>query len=145
MDVLNYIKPIIDVEDTIVAESDEGWLPMDDSGLGFAKPLWTSPESGGWAVMFKWKKGFVAPTHKHLGAIHAYIISGKLQVRGGTDLEKGDYIYEANGVIHDEVTALEDTIHINIADGPIIFFDESAFGGYFGWEQVEGMKKALAA
>lgn len=144
MDIQSVIKPILDVEDTVVPNSEEGWLPMDPDGLAFVKPLWTSPESGGWAVLFKWKKGFQAPAHKHLGAIHAYIVSGKLQVRD-TELGQGDYIYEANSVIHDVTTAVEDTVHLNIGDGPIVFYDDEHLNGFFGWEQVEGMKQALAA
>ena len=36
---------------------------------------------------------------------HAYILSGKLQVRDGV-LNAGDYVYEPNGVLHDEVVAI---------------------------------------
>ena len=38
-----------------------------------------------------WKRGYVAPPHKHLAGAHAFIISGKLQVRNGV-LNAGDYI-----------------------------------------------------
>lgn len=144
MDIHSMIKPVIDIKDTVVPNSEDGWVPMDEEGLALVKPLWTSPESGGWAVMFHWKKGFKAPAHKHLGSIHAYIIKGKLQARHHV-MSEGDYIYEANGVIHDETTALEDTIHLNIADGPIVFYNDDGLQAYFGWEQVEGIKKAAAA
>ena len=142
MDIQSMIKPVIDVQDVRVHASDEGWLQTDKEGMAFVKPLWTSPESGGWAVLFRWKAGYVAGAHKHLGAIHAFIVSGKLQVRDAV-LAEGDYVYEANGVIHDETTALEDTVHLNIADGPVIFYDDSSLQGYFGWEQVEAIKQTL--
>ena len=89
MDIQSMIQPIINVEDALVPSSEDGWLPMDPDGLAFVNPLWTSPEWGGWVVLFHWEKGFVAPAHKHLGAIHAYIVKGKLQVRD-TELNKGD-------------------------------------------------------
>ena len=110
MDVQSIIKPVMDVQDIVIPSSEDGWIPMDEEGLAFIKPLWTSPESGGWAVLWHWKKGYKAAAHKHLGSIHAYIIKGKLQVRDHV-MNAGDYIYEANGVIHDETTAVEDTIH----------------------------------
>lgn len=141
MDVQSLIQPVIDIEDVFVPNSESGWVPIDPDGRAFAKPLWASQESGGWAVLFHWKAGHIAPAHKHLGAIHAYIISGKLQVRG-RELTTGDYIYEANGIIHDETTAVEDTIHLNIADGPVLFYDDDGFTSYFGWEQVETLRQA---
>ena len=144
MDVRNYIKAPIPIEDIFVpGDDDAGWLATDPNGNAFVKPLWTSPDSGGWAVLLKWKAGYKAPAHKHLGAIHAFVVSGKLQLRD-KELNAGDYIYEANGVIHEETLALEDTVHLNIADGPVLFFDDNGFNAYFGWEQIEALRQAQA-
>ena len=143
MDIQKMIRPPIDVQDLCVPNDDSGWVQTDPEGRAFVKPLWTSPESGGWAVLFRWKAGYVAGPHKHLGAIHAFVVSGKLQLRDRV-LSEGDYIYEANGVIHDATEALEDTVHLNIADGPVIFYSDDALTGYFGWEQVEALKSARA-
>ncbi len=70
-------------------------------------------------------------------------VSVRLRVRDH-EMRSGDYIYEANGVIHEETTAVEDTVHLNIADGPEIFFDDKGLKVYFGWEQVEALKQAAA-
>ena len=43
----------------------------------------TGSETGTWAVILKWAKGYAAPPHKHLAPAHTYIIKGKLQVRVG--------------------------------------------------------------
>lgn len=135
MDVMKFIAPASpDVADTHVPAGDEGLMQTDADGLAFMKVLWTSP-AGGWAVLYKWKKGYVAPAHKHLGAIHAYIVSGRLKLRDMV-LEAGDYVHEANGMVHGVTEALEDTVHINIADGPILFFNEEGFTSYVGWEQI---------
>ncbi len=129
------------LQDILVKASDDDWLPIDPDGKAFARPLWASSASGGWAVLYKWHKGFVAPAHKHLGAVHAFVVSGRLQLRDH-ELCTGDYVYEPNGIIHEETTALEDTVHLNIADGPVLFFDDERIIQYFGWEQIEAMRQA---
>ena len=42
-------------------------------------------------------------------------------------LNAGDYVYEANGMLHGATTALEDTEYLFICNGPIIFFDDDNF------------------
>ena len=117
-------------------------MPWNETGPGAAsKILWTSAETGRWAVLLKWDKGYVAGPHKHLSAAFAYIIKGKLQVRGGV-LNAGDFLYETNGMIHDETTALEDTEYLFLCDGPVLGFDENGITGYTGWEQLERQRLA---
>jgi hypothetical protein len=123
------------IADTHVPASDSGWVQTDKDGLAFMKVLWTDAATGEWAVLYQWKKGFVAPRHKHLGAIHAYIVSGRLKLRD-VELGPGDYIHEANGMVHDETVALEDTLQLNIADGPLLFFSDTEVTGVAGWEQM---------
>ena len=50
-------------------------------------------ESGRWAVLLKWKKGYVAPPHKHLSAAFAFVLSGRLQVRDNV-YGPGDFLHE---------------------------------------------------
>lgn len=136
MDIQKYMQPpAAGPGDVLVRSADTEWIQTDREGKAFIKVLWTSPESGGWAVLYKWLKGYEAPAHKHLGAIHDMVISGKLQIRDQI-VEAGDYLYEANGMLHEETIALEDTVHINIADGPILFFRDGGFTHYVGWEQM---------
>ena len=141
INIMDFIKPVMEVDEVHIKGGDEGWIPIDANGLAFMKPLWTSADSGGWAVLYRWKAGYNAPKHKHLGSIHAYIVSGKLQLRNSV-LEAGDYTYEPNGVIHEETLALEDTVHLNIGDGPVVFFNEQGITHYFSWEQVERLRVA---
>jgi hypothetical protein len=146
VDILKFITPPADsqLEDIHVANDESGWIQTDQQGMAFLKVLWTSRE-GGWAVLYRWKKGFVAPPHKHLGSIHAYICSGRLKIRD-LILEKGDYLFEPNGMLHPITEALEDTLQLNIADGPILFYDENNLTHYAGWEQMRRMQeKALRA
>ena len=103
--------------------------------------LWVGPESGRWAVLLKWKKGYVAPPHKHLSAAFAFILSGKLQVRNNV-YNAGDFLHETNGMVHGATTALEDTEYLFFCDGPVLFFDKDNFTGYRGWEEVLRMQQA---
>ncbi len=131
--------------DTLVRARDMAWMPQpNDPERAFMKILWTGPESGSWAVQFRWLKGYTAPQHKHLSASHTFILSGKLQVRDGT-LNAGDYVYEPNGMLHGATTALEDTEYLFICNGPVLFYDEAGFTTYLGWEELRRMEQAYQA
>ncbi len=140
------IRPInSELMDAITQSSETDWIPNpDDPERAFMKVLWTGEESGRWMVLFRWLKGYVAPPHKHLSAAHTYILSGKLKVRGGT-FNAGDYVHEANGMVHGATTALEDTEYLFMCDGPVIFFGEDEFTGYLGWEEIRRMQQAHEA
>ena len=117
-----------------VTRACEPWI--EQTPLSSMKILWTGAETGGWAVLLRWKKGYVAPPHKHLSASHTYILSGRLKVRDGV-YEAGDYVYEPNGVLHDATEALEDTVYLFICNGPLLFFDDDKFTRYRSWEELE--------
>jgi quercetin dioxygenase-like cupin family protein len=122
--------------DTLVKAKDVDWIPnADDPKRAFMKILYTGSETGSWVVLLKWLKGYVAPPHKHLSASHTFILSGKLQVRTGV-LNAGDYIYEANGMVHGATTALEDTEYLFICNGPVLFFNDNSYTAYLSWEQL---------
>ena len=106
------IRPAFqDIQDTLV-RSDAPWVQQ--SPLSSVKVLWVGRETGTWASLHHWKKGYVAPPHKHLAGALAFIISGKLQVRNGV-LNAGDYVYEPSGILHNATTALEDTTYLSSA------------------------------
>src|SRR6202034_3061250 len=73
------IRPLFqDIQDTLI-RSEAPWI--EQSPLSKVKVLWVGRETGTWASLHHWKKGYSAPPHKHLAGAHAFIISGKLQVR----------------------------------------------------------------
>jgi quercetin dioxygenase-like cupin family protein len=138
------ISPINnEVMDSIARTGEMDWVEY-SPGSAYLKVLWVGAETGRWAVLLRWKKGHVAPPHKHLTAAHTYILSGRLRLRDEV-VETGDYIYEANGMIHDETVAEEDTELLFICDGSILYFDEDHFTGYFGWEQVKRIAEGQEA
>lgn len=133
------IKPLHqDLQDTLFSLSNADWIE-NTPGMAWSRILWTGSETGTWAAVFKWNKGFIANPHKHLSASHTYILKGKLKVRDGI-LNEGDYVYEPNGVLHGATEALEDTEYLFICNGPLLFFDDDKFTGYLGWEEWEKMR-----
>ena len=130
------ISPVnSEVMDALVHSGKLEWIPQRfDPDRHFMKVLWVGPETGRVAVLIRSLKGSVTPRHKHLGDAHVFMLKGRLRVRD-SELVAGDYLYEANGMIHDETKALEDTEYLMIMGGPILFFDEDNFLGYQGWEE----------
>lgn len=137
----NVAPAAANLADVLVRGGETGWVTMDPEGLAELKPLWANGASGEYAMLLRWKKGFSAPPHKHLGAVHVYVISGSLRVRDCV-MNAGDYMYEPNGIVHDETVALTDCMHINIANGPVVFFDAGGITRYVSWEQVAQMLAA---
>lgn len=125
--------------DGLAAAAQMKWMEYDPGAA--MKILWLGTESGRWVVLFKWRKGYVAPQHKHLSAAYTFILKGKLQVRDGV-LNTGDFVYEPNGMVHGATTALEDTEYLFMCDGPVLFFDDDSFTHYLGWEELERMRQA---
>src|SRR4029078_2151999 len=129
--------------DAITRSTESPWIET-KLGQAWTKVLWVGPESGRWAVLLKWKKGYGAPPHKHLSAAFAFLLSGKLQVRDNV-YKAGDFLHETNGMIHGATTALEDTEYLFFCDGPVLFFHKDNFTGYRGWEEVLRMQQAQQA
>ena len=142
MGLLQDITPVNDQLADIIVRANAPWIET-EKDMAWMKVLWTGDESGRWAALFRWKKGYVAAPHKHLSAAHTFILSGKLQVRGGT-LSAGDYDYEPNGVLHGATTALEDTEYLFICDGPVLFYNDDGLQSYLGWEELHRMQQAAA-
>jgi quercetin dioxygenase-like cupin family protein len=127
--------------DTVARAAEGDWIPTGPNA--FMKILWTGAESGQWAALFRWPKGYQAPPHKHLSAAHTYVLSGRLELRDG-EIGPGDYVYERNGMVHGSTTALEDSEYLFICEGPVLFYDDNGFTSYLGWEQVQRMKDEFA-
>ena len=138
MNVPTQVKPLNgEVMDTLVRASEMEWKQTSEKS--FVKILYTGKESGSWTVLYRWLKGYRAKPHKHLGGSHTFLISGKLRVRDSV-LKAGDYVYEANGMIHDETEALEDTDYIFVCTGPIVYFEDGRISGLKTWEDVEKLR-----
>lgn len=126
------------IQDALFKASEADWIE-NEPGMAWTRILWTGSETGTWAAVFRWNKGYIASPHKHLSASHTFILKGKLKVRDGI-LDTGDYVYEPNGVLHGQTEALEDTEYLFICSGPLLFFDEDRFTSYLGWEEWEKLR-----
>lgn len=135
---LQDVTPLNDQLADIIVRADEPWIET-SPGMAWKKVLWTGSETGRWVALYRWKKGYTAPSHKHLSDAHTYVLKGKLQVRDGV-LEAGDYDYEPCGVLHGATKALEDTEYLFVCDGTIIYFDDDGLTRYQGWEEQERLK-----
>ena len=134
------ISPISsEVMDSLVRAKDTEWVPTGENA--WIKVLWTGSETGRWAALFRWNKGYAAAPHKHLSAAHTFVLKGRLEIRDGV-LEAGDYVYEANGMVHEKTLALEDTEYLFICDGPVLFYGDEGFTQYIGWEQMRPLEEA---
>ena len=72
--------------DIYIHASQEPWLEF-FPGIDF-KLLRATQETGHWTILLRCAKGSSIPRHEHLGAGEYYLISGKMEVRGG--VENGD-------------------------------------------------------
>jgi quercetin dioxygenase-like cupin family protein len=131
--------------ESLVRTNQMNWVAQSfDPERSFMKVLWTGPESGRVALLFRCLKGAVVPAHKHIGDAHTFVLKGKLEVRG-TTIGPGDYLYEANGMVHHSTKALEDTEYLFIMQGAVLFFDDKQFLGYQGWEEFHRVREQQLA
>ncbi len=140
MGLMQDVTPVNDQLADLIVRSTDPWIEQ-EKDMAWIKVLFTGEESGRWAALFRWNKGYVAAPHKHLSAAHTFILKGKLQVRDGV-LNAGDYDYEPNGVLHGATTALEDTEYLFICDGPVLFYNDDGIQSYLGWEELHRMRDA---
>ena len=138
------INHLAQTQDITVLDDDE-WIPGVDPENSWFRLLYFSAETGVWAVVFRWNKGFIAPGHRHLGSSHSYILKGELAVREQR-FPVGTYLFEANGSHHRATEALEDTEYLFIGNGPIAFHDDQGkIEGLFGWEEALAFKRRFDA
>jgi len=127
-------------QDIYVHASQEPWLPF-FPGIDF-KVLRATQETGHWTILLKCAKGSGIPRHEHLGAGEYYVVTGKMEVRGGVEnggitAITGDYGYEPNGVIHDMTNFPEDTVLYFTNFGPIRYIDDDDnTTGFLDWQGV---------
>ena len=136
-------------EDIYIHASREPWIEW-FPGIGL-KMLRATQETGYGTILVNCSKGSSIPRHEHLGAGKYYIISGKMEVRGGVEnggitAITGDYGYEPNGVIHDMTNFPEDTVLYFTNFGPIRFIDDdNNTVGFLDWQGIQKVAEEGAA
>jgi quercetin dioxygenase-like cupin family protein len=114
-------------EGITVHTSTADWV---DWGPGIQMQLLrATPENGHWSCLFKCAAGSAFGRHEHLGPGEFLVLKGRVEVRGGAEnggltSREGDYVYEPNGVIHDENWFPEESLIYFSNDGPLKFLDD---------------------
>ncbi len=89
--------------------------------------LRTCQATGIWIVVYKVKAGTVASPHKHFGSSDSFVIAGKMTAGGpgGRTLSAGDFAHEPNNQrVHEATSFEEDTLHLYIHTGPMMYLNE---------------------
>lgn len=95
------------------------WEGKSLDGL-FDKMLFRNEETGATIALIKFKKGTGIPiSHEHASNQFMYILSGLYEYTdSGIVLKPGDFYANKKGNFHGPTVALEDTVFLEIYDGP---------------------------
>lgn len=108
-------------DDVLIHTGEMEWSPLVE-GIG-VKLLYSSRETGRWAVLLNAKKGASFSKHRHYGPGEYYVVSGRMEYRAGTAVT-GDYGYEPLGAVHEQTAFSDDTLLYFTNYGPVLFLDE---------------------
>jgi len=77
-------------------------IPFVDLGDGSElQLLQVDVELGLWVIRTRFQPGYLVPTHKHTGAVHAFTISGRWKyLEYPEENTAGSYLYEPAGSVH---------------------------------------------
>jgi anti-sigma factor ChrR (cupin superfamily) len=110
----------------LAGAADKPWVET-DPGQAWSKLLWADADSGSWASLLRWNKGYVAAPHVHLADAHFLMLTGRIKVRDGV-YGPGDYGYEPAGAVHGATTTLEDCVYFFLCNGPVRIDADAAAG-----------------
>jgi hypothetical protein len=130
-------------QDIAIRTADLDWKPF-CPGITF-KLLRVSAETGAWTVLFHCEAGSGFDRHLHIGAAEYYMVSGRMDIRGGDagggfTAVAGDYGYEANSMLHDWTNFPEETVFFFTDQGPLGFLDDNEnLTSILDWETVQNL------
>ena len=122
------------------------WAPFSE-GI-WLKLLRLSPETGSWTILLKCAAGSSFARHRHLGAGEYFMLSGRMDVRGGAaaggvTAVAGDYGWEPVSVIHDSTCFPEPSEFIFTNHGAVQFLDEDDKTVFvLDWEAIAALAAA---
>jgi 2,4'-dihydroxyacetophenone dioxygenase len=107
--------------DTLLARDPQQlpWAPWSMKGAYF-KLLSTDSESGRFALMIKLEKGFIAPSHRHIGAVEGLVLEGGFHYADEPNVRftAGTYLLERDGALHQPVSP-EGAVMFAVFQGPV--------------------------
>jgi hypothetical protein len=138
-----YFEHNAKLQDIAIHTSEQEWKPF-CPGITF-KLLRVSAETGAWTVLFHAEAGSGFDRHLHIGAAEYYMVSGRMDIRGGDSgggftAVAGDYGYEANSMLHDWTNFPDETVFFFVCQGPLGFLDENdKIHAILDWEGVQAL------
>lgn len=115
------------------------------------KVLRLSPETGTWSLLLRAEAGASFARHRHLAAGEYFMLSGKMELRGGAQAGgvtalPGDYGWEPVSVIHDHTYFPEPTEFLFTNHGAVQFVDEQGNTTMvLDWEVVQALAAKAAS
>jgi len=102
----------------VALSRDKTWQPGPYAGVELMV-LHKHEQTGGMAVLRKFKAGYTIPAHSHPDANEwAYVLSGEW-VEGGVTYSPGALFYAPKGVRHGPHVAKMEVISLTFFDGPL--------------------------
>lgn len=108
-----------DLSEILLRSGEMEWRPKSLPGL-FEKMFWRNEETGASIALIKFEKGCSIPSpHSHASNQFMYCLSGKYEYTStGVTLLPGSFYCNPKGNVHGPTLAHEDTIVLEIYDGP---------------------------
>ena len=119
VDTTNLPKGAPGLEEILLQSADMEWRPKSLPGL-YEKMMWRNDGTGASIAMIKFEKGTSIPKpHSHASNQFMFCLSGKYEYTStGVTLEAGSFYCNPKGNVHGPTIAHEDTVVIEIYDGP---------------------------
>jgi hypothetical protein len=106
--------------DLLIVPGSVGWTRA-SPGLEFQMLNW-DPASGAYALLMRYRAGWVASSHRHLAPAEFYVISG-IMTYGAGAAPAGSFGVEPTGAVHTETRFVEDTLLLFRSAGPVAALD----------------------
>lgn len=108
-----------DMTELLLQAEQMKWRPKSFEGL-FEKMLWRDDETGASVALIRFAKGVSIPVpHSHASNQFMYCLSGDYEyTRTGVRLLPGSFYCNPKGNVHGPTLAHEETIVLEIYDGP---------------------------
>ena len=114
---------------------DSPWVNWAMRGAKF-KLLSVDPKTGRFTILIKSAPGVIAPMHRHIGAVEAFVIEGGFHYHDDPSIRftAGSYLLEKEGAVHQPITP-EGAVLLATFYGPVEGLDaQNNVTGCIDWK-----------
>lgn len=117
--VPNLPEGMENVDEVLLATDDIPWREKSLPGL-YEKMLWRAENDEGSIALIKFNKGVSIPApHSHPSNQFMFVLKGHYEYTAtGVELKEGSFYWNPKGNVHGPTIAHEETIFLEIYDGP---------------------------